>query len=567
MCATRRPPRPHEKHRPQSNVALDSRYPPENASPCAVEYPLTRGVGMFDNVSEWLGQTFHRVGRGDLAVSGAVARIPGSKADRGMLALTKSGDGGLVWAAIALGLAVKPGATRRGALRGAVSVAGATLVVNAVLKPLAARRRPPADLLPMDRRLLKRPASSAFPSGHSAASAAFVTAVALESPRAALAIAPLAAGVAYSRIHTGAHWSSDVFVGAAVGSAVALATRRWWPIRESDEARARAALEVPALVEGKGLVVVVNPVSGDPNYDPTADIAAALPAANVLVTERGRDAVDQLEEALESSTEPALAVGAAGGDGTIAAAAAVALRHRLPLVVIPTGTLNHFARDLGVYDLLEVVDATGAGEAVAVDIASVELETESGSRTHHLINTASLGAYPDLVRLREQWQERWGKWPAFAAALMIMLRRAQPIRIRLDDRWHDVWFVFIGNGPYHPHGAVPAFRSHLDSGLLDVRWVRADLRFSRTRAAVALLLAAIGTSKVYKERQVHELIVDLDSPEAVAADGEVLGEATRLRFTVAGQIAAYRRNEDNPRWATRPRPHHRRPLAFFTTRK
>ncbi|MFI6869035.1 bifunctional phosphatase PAP2/diacylglycerol kinase family protein [Nocardia sp. NPDC050406] len=518
-------------------------------------------------MSEWLGRTFHRVGRVDRAMSGAVARIPESAVDRGLLTLTRAADGGVLWSLVAGVLAVNKGATRRAALRGSVSVAGATLAVNVVLKSVIARRRPAAELQPVDRRLLKAPTSSSFPSGHSAAAAAFATAVALESPRTALAIAPLAATVAYSRVHTGVHWPSDVFVGAAVGSAVALATRRWWPIRESDEARARAVREVPALVEGKGLVVLVNPISGDPNYDPTADIAAALPAATVLVSERGRDGIEQLESALAESSEPALAVGAAGGDGTIAAAAAVALRHQLPLVVIPTGTLNHFARDLGVYDILEVVDATGAGEAVAVDIASVELETENGSRTHYLVNTASLGAYPDLVRLREQWQERWGKWPAFAAALMIMLRRAQPIRIRLDDRWHDVWFVFIGNGPYHPHGAVPAFRAHLDSGLLDVRWVRADLRFSRTRAALALLLAAIGSSKVYNERQVHELVVDLDAPEAVAADGEVIGEAARLRFAVAGQVAAYRRDEDNPRWATRPRPHHRRPLAFFTARR
>lgn len=514
-----------------------------------------------------LGRTFQRVGHVDRAVSGAVARIPVSAVDRGMLRLTRSADRGLLWSVVAVVLAAKQGATRRAALRGAVSVAGASLTVNVVLKSLIARRRPAAELLPLDRRLTKVPTSSSFPSGHSAGAAAFVTAVAMESPRTALVVAPLAATVAYSRVHTGVHWGSDVVVGAAVGAGVAWATRRWWPIRESDEAAAHLVREVPALVDGKGLVVVVNPVSGDQYYDPTDDVAAALPAATVLRTEPGRDVVEQLQEALAARTEPAVAVGAAGGDGTIAAAATVAMRNQLPLVVIPTGTLNHFARDLGVYDLREVVDATGAGEAVAVDIASVELRTADGTRTHHLINTASLGAYPDLVRLREKWQGRWGKWPAFAAALVVMLRKAQPIRIRLDEAWHDVWFIFVGNGWYQPHGAVPAFRSRLDSGLLDVRWVRADLRFSRTRAALALLLGAIGSSKVYQERQVPELIVDLDEPEAVAADGEVLGEANRLRFFVAGQVAAYRRDEDNPRWATRERPHHRKPLAFFRSRR
>ncbi|WP_330257137.1 phosphatase PAP2 family protein [Nocardia sp. NBC_00565] len=514
-------------------------------------------------MSEWLGRTVHGVGHFDRAVSGAVARIPVSGADRGMLRLTRAADRGALWSVIAVLLAARPGATRRAALRGAVSVAGASVAVNVVLKGLIARRRPAAELLPLDRRLIRAPTSSSFPSGHSAGAAAFVTAVALESPRTALVVAPLAATVAYSRVHTGVHWTSDIVVGAAVGAGVALATRLWWPVRESDEAAARLVREVPALVDGKGLVLLVNPVSGDPGYDPTADVAAALPAATVLRTEPGRDCVEQLEQALAERAEQAYAVGAAGGDGTIAAAAAVALRHGLALVVVPTGTLNHFARDLGVYDLVEVVDATGAGEAVAVDIASVEFDTEQGTRMHYWINTASLGAYPDLVRLREKWQGRWGKWPAFAAALIVMLRKAQPIRIRLDDRWHDVWFVFVGNGPYHPHGAVPAFRSRLDDGLLDVRWLRADLRWSRTRAVLALVLAAIGRSKVYNERQVRELIVQLDADEAVAADGEVLGEASRLRFAVAGRVAAYRRDEDNPRWATRARPHHRGRLAVF----
>lgn len=518
-------------------------------------------LGTVDPVNVWLGRKFHRVGRFDRAVSRAVAEIPVSAVDSGLLRLTRSANYSLLWTGVAAGLAVRPGATRRAALRGMVSVGGASFVVNVVLKSLVARRRPAAELLPLPRRLINAPTSSSFPSGHSAAAAAFATAVALESPRTALAVAPLAATVAYSRVHTGVHWSSDVVVGAAVGSLIALATRRWWPVRESDEAQARIVAEVPLLTDGKGLVLLVNPVSGAPGYDPTEDVKAALPAATVLRTEIGRDCVEQLEEALGAQPDKALAVGAAGGDGTIAAAATVALRNALPLVVIPTGTLNHFARDLGVYDLLEVVDATGAGEAVGVDIAGVELETDEGTRTFHWINTASLGAYPDLVRRREQWQDRWGKWPAFTAALIVTLRKSEPIRVRLNGQWHDLWFVFVGNSAYHPHGAVPAFRSRLDDGLLDVRWLRADLKFSRTRAVLALMLAAIGRSKVYSEKQVNELIVHLNAPESVAADGEVLGEASRLRFTVAGQVATYRRDEENPRWATRARPHHRRPLA------
>jgi undecaprenyl-diphosphatase len=494
------------------------------------------------------------VGRTDQALGAAVARLPVTDADEGVKRLTRSANHSLLWFAIAAVLAVRKGVTRRAAMRGVVSVTGASFTANVVLKTLFPRRRPPAELLPEQRRLSRRPTSSSFPSGHAASAAAFATAVAMESKRTGAVIAPLAAAVAYSRVHTGVHWGSDVVAGAAVGSGVALATRRWWPVRESDEAQAATVREVPSLVDGKGLVVMVNPASGGPGYDPTDDVRDALPAARVLRTEKGRNVLDQLEETLAEGGEETLAVGVAGGDGTVGSVAVAALRHDLPLVVIPTGTLNHFARDAGVYDLREVVDATSAGEAVAVDVASVAYGPDLG-RSHVVLNTASLGSYPELVRLREKWEGRWGKWPAFAVALVVTLRRAEPLRIRFLDRWHTVWFVFVGNGPYHPRGAVPAWRSRLDSGLLDVRWLRADIRFSRLRAVFALLLAAFEHSRVYGERLVETLDVELAADEAFACDGEVVGEARRLRFTVATPIPVYRRNEDNPRWADRERLH------------
>ncbi|HEY9417090.1 MAG TPA: diacylglycerol kinase family protein [Pseudonocardia sp.] len=496
------------------------------------------------------------MGRSDRAISGAIARLPVTDTDAGLRKLTATANHGGLWFAVAAVLAARQGVTRRAALRGIISVGGASFLANVVLKTMLPRRRPAAELLPEQRRLVRRPTSSSFPSGHAASAAAFATAVAMESPRSALVVGPLAATVAYSRVHTGVHWSSDVLAGAAVGSGVAMATRRWWPVRTADEARARTVHEAPAMADGKGLVVMVNPVSGDGTYDPTDDVSTALPAATVIRTEKGRDAAELLEEALTARTEPAEALGVAGGDGTVGSVAAVAVRHGLPLAVIPAGTLNHFARDVGVYDLREVVDATGAGEAVAVDVATVEFDDGNGPRTHHWLNTASLGAYPDLVRLREKWEDRWGKWPSFAAALVVTLRGHEPLRMRVDGTWHSVWFLFIGNGPYHPRGAIPGWRSRLDSGMLDVRWLRADLRFSRSRAVFALALSALGHSKVYGERLTRELTVELPEAEPLATDGEVLGETKKLRFAVTDPIPVYRRNEDNPRWADRDRPHH-----------
>jgi len=137
-----------------------------------------------------------------------------------------------------------------------------------------------------------------------------------------------------------------------------------------------------------------------------------------------------------------------------------------------------------------------------------------------------------------------------------VLRRATPVELGLDGVRHSVWILFVGNGPYHPRGMVPAYRPRLETGLLDVRWLRADIRFSRVRAFCALAFAALAHSRVYGQREVISLDVTLATPGLLATDGEVVENATRFTFeTEPKPVPVYRRDEDNPRWATRNRPY------------
>jgi diacylglycerol kinase family enzyme/membrane-associated phospholipid phosphatase len=512
-------------------------------------------------VPPWIRRATDRVVDADRAVSRAISAMPPSPFDTAMKYASTAANHSVLWFFIAAVLAARRGASRKAAARGVLAIAGASAMANGLFKPLLPRRRPPAAELPAYHTIPNPPTSSSFPSGHAASAAAFATAVAMESPKLGLAVAPLAASVAYSRVHVGVHWGSDILAGAALGSGIALVTRRWWPARRTDEARARPLDSVPVLPRGEGLVLVSNQRSGDPTHDPAADLEAALPDAVIIRAVPDGDLDEQLDKAVAAREGWVRAVGVAGGDGSAAAAAAVAGRRRLPLVVVPTGTLNHFARDVGVYDMQEAVDATGAGEAVAVDLGLVDVHPGRGSdprdsavvRVRCFLNTASLGSYPDLVRLRETWQGRWGKWPAFAAALVVVLRRAEPVQVRIDGRWLSVWFLFVGNGPYHPRGMVPAWRPSLDSGLLDVRWLRADIRFSRLRAVLALVFGALGHSRVYHQREVGELDVELAVPGMLATDGEVVEEAGRFTFRVADRpIPVYRRHEE--RWTGQDRP-------------
>ena len=216
-----------------------------------------------------------------------------------MKGLTTAANHSVLWFAVAGALALRRGATRKAAARGLLAVALASGSANAVCKPLLPRRRPAASELPAYQTLPSPPTSSSFPSGHAASAAAFATAVGLESPKVGLVIAPVAAAVAYSRVHVGVHWASDVAAGAALGAGVALLTRRWWPVRRTDEARARPVDSAPALPDGDGLLMLVNQFSGDPNYDPLGDVARVLPRAEILTVQQGRSIEAQLEAALE----------------------------------------------------------------------------------------------------------------------------------------------------------------------------------------------------------------------------------------------------------------------------
>lgn len=412
-------------------------------------------------------------------------------------------------------------------MRGLLAVAGASALANGVLKPLFPRSRPEFERTPLVRRLLSPPVSSSFPSGHSASAAAFVTGVALESPLAGAILAPVAAAVCYSRVHTGVHWPSDVVAGAALGSAIALSTRRWWAVRTEEPAVLGEEVEVAALPGGRGLLVLLNPGSGS---DDTTEksIRELLPDAEIFEPDAEGDFTDQLEDRITALGPRAL--GVCGGDGTIVSVAESAVRHRLPLAVFPGGTLNHFARDAGVADVESTASAVQRGTAAHVDLARVVVDGKDGVP---FVNTATFGGYPDSVRLRGKLQSRIGKWPAAAVAMTRVLAKAQPLEITLDGRPQSVWMLFVGNGQYSPSDQVPMSRPSIGSGTLDIRYLPSTPFLSRTRLIIAALTGTLGSSATYVHSSARTLEVDVIGPEvALATDGEVTADGRTFAFGV-----------------------------------
>ncbi|HEY8791666.1 MAG TPA: diacylglycerol kinase family protein, partial [Gaiellaceae bacterium] len=120
------------------------------------------------------------------------------------------------------------------------------------------------------------------------------------------------------------------------------------------------------------------------------------------------------------------ALGMAGGDGSLASVAEIAIERGLPFVCIPFGTRNHFARDVGLDrdDPIGALDAFG-GAARAIDVGSVNGRL--------FLNNASLGAYAQLVHRREHRRRRRAAL-ARVRALWVTARERHGLRATVDGR-------------------------------------------------------------------------------------------------------------------------------------
>ncbi|MFI0899176.1 phosphatase PAP2 family protein [Streptomyces sp. NPDC020983] len=489
-----------------------------------------------------------RGGRGwkawDAALFAAVARQRWPGAEPVLPRLSRAADHGRLWGAVAAGMAVAGGRDgRRAALRAAGSLALASLVANTAGKGAFRRARPLLDAVPVIRQLRRQPVTSSFPSGHSASAAAFAAGAALESPGWGAAVAPVAASVAFSRVYTGVHYPSDVLAGCALGVGAALVVRALLPPAPGTPDQGPAT-RVPFLPEGRGLHVVVNTASGPPPLltAPAVRIAGALPQACVDECTEDDDLAELLEKAATAAAARDGALGVCGGDGTVRLAAAVALRHGLPLAVFPGGTFNHFAGDLGLRSVEETAAAVLEQRAGKVDVAATTaLGTGSVEVAEPFLNTFSIGSYPDLVRVRERWSRRVGAWPASVLAAVHVLRTCRPVDVEINGRRRSVWLLFAGNCRYSSLGPAPVRRRDLTDGRLDVRIVSGG-RFARTRLLGAALTGVLARTPVYETALVRRLRVRVPGDGVhLACDGEVTAAPRELLLDkVPGGLVVYR---------------------------
>ncbi|MGN6606058.1 MAG: bifunctional phosphatase PAP2/diacylglycerol kinase family protein [Jatrophihabitans sp.] len=467
-----------------------------------------------------------RIDLWDVKVSRAVARHDSPAAmDVAIPLLTRCADKSVLWATASAGLLASGRPTlRRAAVRGLASIAVTSLVANQGGKRLLRRQRPSLVEFPMRRIAHRVPASSSFPSGHSASAAAFAVAVAVEQPWLAVPVGAVAAAVAFSRVYTGVHYPSDLLAGVALGAGIATLGAVAVPAHHHEVRRAggEPTAAQPSRPTGRGVVAVVNPLSGPGRSDTLPDeIRALLPDAEVV--ELGED-VD-IAAIMDDAAGRAEVLAVAGGDGTVNCAAQAAMRHDRPLLVLPAGTFNHFAKDLDLTELTAAQEALAQGRAVRVDVGTVD--------DHVFLNTASLGHYPEFVAARERWEDRLGKPLAAVVALATVARRCPPLEVEVDGVRRRLLVLFVGSNAYTPKGFMPRGRRALDTGVLDVRLL--DERHGGSPTAV--LAGALGLDlrrrSGYHESRAPQLTVRVvDEPTRLACDGEVFDAPATVRFAM-----------------------------------
>jgi diacylglycerol kinase family enzyme len=198
--------------------------------------------------------------------------------------------------------------------------------------------------------------------------------------------------------------------------------------------------------------LIVNPRSGKGslNTDELRDEAEQRGIATHLLRE-GDDPA-----ALAREAEPP--IGVAGGDGSLAAVAEVALERDVPFVVVPYGTRNHFARDVGLDrdDPLAALDAF-AGHERRVDVGR--------ANDILFLNNVSLGLYARLVHRREGHRRR-RQFFAQLRALGMLARRPRPLGITIDGRPVEARVALVANNAYNLELFLIGEREGLDEGLL-----------------------------------------------------------------------------------------------------
>lgn len=282
----------------------------------------------------------------------------------------------------------------------------------------------------------------------------------------------------------------------------------------------------------EAIVVVLNAGAGaDRTEGKRRELEEAFATRGIPVAIKLVRGGDQLRAVVEDTVATrARMIVAAGGDGTVSTVAATLAGTSIPLGIVPLGTLNHFARDLGI-----PLDVDGAVGVIAARHTSVVDIGEVNGRT--FINNASLGLYPRFVRLRQQHPVRGPlKWvvAAWAALKGLVQHRAVTLHVDVDGAaaTRSTPVLLVGNNPYREAG-FDGSRPSLRTGQLAIYIVRTFGRLQLLRLAWKMFVGRTTNLPELEVLPCAGATIELArSPVLVAIDGEIERMDARLEFRI-----------------------------------
>ncbi len=271
------------------------------------------------------------------------------------------------------------------------------------------------------------------------------------------------------------------------------------------------------MADRQRVLVLFNPKAGISNrrVEPR-ELEAALSAAGAepRIVQLDRRPVAKLLAEYDPRAEALVVAG--GGDGTLRSIAEALVGTDRPLGVVPLGTRNHFARDVGLpLGLDESIESLLQPHIGAVDTGEIDGRL--------FLNNASLGLYPGFVEERRRRARATARWSAIAGAAWWVLNQRRRLRIRIDgdDPETRASIVFIGNNRYRIEGFGLGQRVSLDRGELMLVLAAPTGPWSATRLLLRAVLGRLEDERGYRHQYVRSAVIDTRrSTVRVALDGE-----------------------------------------------
>jgi diacylglycerol kinase family enzyme len=220
-----------------------------------------------------------------------------------------------------------------------------------------------------------------------------------------------------------------------------------------------------------------------------------------------------------------------GGDGSLRVAASVLVGSDIPLGILPLGTLNHFARDLGLpLDLEGAVRLIASGRVRLVDVGEVNGRV--------FLNNSSLGIYPHLVAERERYRRHGpARWLAAALAVCRVLWRLPRPRVRvLAPGWQAerrTTCLFIANNMYRLDAFASAKRMRLDEGDLCLYMAKGRGRLALVQLAMRAFFGRLEPDRDFGLARLKSVDISTHRRRLrVALDGESFKLHPPLRYRI-----------------------------------